>query len=103
MIDISDWVQKNWFQLGSLLVQCATLAILTWYGSKMLRFLRAFFDYQDQFRERLLVSLATGASSGGRVAAAWHDVIRWLQEPMGSGGVGPFRKIVKWLQAPMGS
>ena len=101
MNDISDWVQKNWFELGSLLVQCTILATVAWYGSKVLRFLRAFFQYQDAVRQRLSVANAAGYDS--ETSGFWHDVIAWLQAPMGSGGQGPFRKAIRWLQAPIGS
>ena len=28
MSEMSDWIQTNWFELGSILVQCAVLATL---------------------------------------------------------------------------
>ena len=31
MSEISDWIQSNWFELGSLLVQCAMLVTLAWF------------------------------------------------------------------------
>jgi hypothetical protein len=105
MTEIGDWARSNWLALGNLLVQCATLAIVVWYGSKILTFLRAFFQYQDEFRERLSVSAVPGSEDDGVVASTWQNAIRWLQEPMavGSGGSGRFGRVVRWLREPMGS
>ena len=36
-------------------------------------------------------------------AAAWHDVMHWLQAPMASGESTLHRKVLRWLQAPAGS
>jgi hypothetical protein len=30
-------------------------------------------------------------------------LIGWLQEPMASSGIGPWRRMLRWLQAPAGS
>jgi hypothetical protein len=34
---------------------------------------------------------------------ARHSLIVWLQTPMSSGEVAPWRRAIKWLQAPAGS
>jgi hypothetical protein len=117
MHEIGDWIQSNWFELGSLLVQCAILVTLIWYGRKTLRSIRAS-QGQDEALQRLSLSNATaerptteavaptgleGAGhGGGGVGAAGRDLIGWLQAPMGS-GVAPWRRAIRWLQAPMGS
>ena len=103
MSEISDWVVGNWFEVGTLLIQCAILATVVWYGSKMLRFLRPFFQYRDAFRQRLDLSVPREAENAGETISVWHDLIRWLQAPMGSDMDGPFRRVIRWLQAPMGS
>jgi hypothetical protein len=91
-------MQKNWFEVGILLIQCALLAMVAWYGGKILRFLRAFFEYQNEFRQQLS-SIDEVHEQGSGIADVWRDVKRWLQAPMGSGGVDPLRRILKWLQA----
>jgi len=117
MSEISDWIQGNWFALGSLLVQCAILATLFWYGRKVLGTLQASLnqaevpqqpspsnapDMQPKIQEAGPVFGAgiTGHSSGG-LADAGHNLIGWLQEPMGD--VRAWRRVMRWLQAPMGS
>ncbi len=37
------------------------------------------------------------------IAGALHGVVEWLQTPMQSHGVSPWRKVRHWLQAPAGS
>ena len=117
MSEISDWIQSNWFELSSFLIQCAVLATLAWYGRKVLKILTACYDQNEALRRLSLSSVAAeqqitqqafapagferaGHGSGG-VAAAWRDLIAWLQVPMGSGGIGPCRRVIRWLQAPM--
>jgi|SRR5260370_21632620 hypothetical protein len=41
-------------------------------------------------------------SRPSRMAVAWHGLIVWLQTPMSSGTVAPWRKALQWLQAPAG-
>ena len=94
-----NWVQRNWFEFGILLTQCVLLGMVTWYGSKILKFLQAFFQYQNEFRESLSASINAIPEEGIRIDTVWRDVKRWLQAPMGSGGVDPLRTIVKWLQS----
>lgn len=94
-----NWILRNWFEFGVLLTQCALLGMVIWYGSKILRFLQVFFQYQDEFRERLSAWIDTTPEERIRIDTVWRDVKRWLQAPMGSGGVDPFRAIVKWFQA----
>ena len=110
MSELSDWVQTNWYELGSLLVQTAILAALVWYGRKTLRTIAAS---QHQMETLLSLSLAPGAQSTGaadpeEMAAhagveSWHKLLAWLQAPMGSGLVTPWRRAIKWLQAPVRS
>jgi hypothetical protein len=42
-------------------------------------------------------------SGPSRWAVARHSLIIWLQTPMSSGEVAPWRRALKWLQAPAGS
>jgi hypothetical protein len=96
---MSDWVQRNWFELGILLIQTALLAMVVWYGSKILRFLNAFFEYQNEFRQRLSATIDHVSDDGEGIEAVWRDLKEWLQAPIGSGGAGPLRAIVRWFQA----
>jgi hypothetical protein len=41
-----------------------------------------------------------GESGPTRWAVARHSLIVWLQAPMSSGEVAPWRRALKWLQAP---
>ncbi len=105
MGEMSDWMQSNWFELGSLLVQFAILATVAWYGRKALGILTAS-QVQDEAPQRLSParSRPEGAGhGGGGLAAAWRNGIEWLQAPMGSGGVAPWHRATGWLQAPWGS
>ena len=94
-IPMSDWAQRHWFDLSILVLQGAVLATVVWYGSKILRFLEAFFEYRDEFRRRLS---ATIDDSEG-IETVWRDLKEWLQAPIGSGGTSPLRTIMKWLLA----
>ncbi len=110
MSELSDWVQTNWYDLGSLLVQTAILAALVWYGRKTLKTIGAS---QQQMETLLSLSLAPGARvpaapepaeiADHRVAESWHKLVAWLQAPMGNGLVTPWRRAVRWLQAPVRS
>jgi hypothetical protein len=42
-------------------------------------------------------------SSPRPLATAKNGLIVWLQTPMSSGGVAPWRKAIRWLQSPAGS
>jgi len=98
MSGISDWIYRNWFELGILLIQGALLLTVFWYGSKILRFLDAFFEYQNEFRQRLSATIDKAPRDGG-IEAVWREVKEWLQAPMGSSsGPDPLRRIRKWLQ-----
>jgi len=43
------------------------------------------------------------SSSEHQVATHKNGLIVWLQTPMSSGGVAPWRKAIRWLQSPAGS
>lgn len=49
-----------------------------------------------------VVPLEPPESGPGRWAVA-HSLIVWLQAPMSSGNVAPWRRAIRWLQAPAGS
>lgn len=103
MTGIGDWAQKNWFELSILLMQASLLAIVVWYGSKILRFLTAFFEYQNEFRQRLSATIDQVPADGSGIELVWREVKEWLQAPMGSGGaVDPLGRIKKWIRARLG-
>ena len=39
----------------------------------------------------------------GRLVTAWHGVVLWLNAPMTTSEVAPWRRFIHWLQAPAGS
>lgn len=39
-------------------------------------------------------------NSPSRWTVAWHKLTVWLQTPMSTGEVAPWRRVVRWLQAP---
>lgn len=45
----------------------------------------------------------TSLQSEGPRQSAWSGLSAWLQAPMVSSGISPWRKAVRWLQAPSGS
>jgi hypothetical protein len=38
--------------------------------------------------------------SPSRWTVGWHKLLVWLQTPMSTGEVAPWRRVVRWLQAP---
>lgn len=39
-------------------------------------------------------------NSPSRWVVAWHKLTVWLQTPMNTGEVAPWRRVIKWLQEP---
>ena len=126
MNEIYNWIQSNWYELGSLLFQGAIVLTLGWFGRTALRTMRASQEQVGAllkltlsdasadrsqlggFAQRTAPSAPALAAGEGEeirpslVGGAWRGVGGWLQAPMGS-GVAPWRKVIKWLQAPAGS
>jgi hypothetical protein len=48
-------------------------------------------------------AIATARSEGSPRKSVWSGMASWLQAPMVSSGISPWRKAVRWLQAPAGS
>ena len=44
---MSDWMQSNWYSLGSLLIQGAMLALLAWFGRRALDILGAAYGRSE--------------------------------------------------------
>jgi hypothetical protein len=119
MGDISDWIQSNWFELGSLLVQGAVLVTLGWFGRKLLRILSASYGQSEAARrlspsnvaaqQRAIEQAYAPAAfepdrqgSGGGTGT-WPGFFAWLREPMGRGEIRSRNRVIRWFQEPMGS
>lgn len=104
---ISDWIQGYWFEIGSLLLQLATLAAIVWFGRQALARLTAPQRYTEPSQEpadtaqceapqqvhrglrgliplhptpaRSSVSVARTASANGNPLSA---MVKWLKTPM---------------------
>jgi hypothetical protein len=66
MNEISDWFQNNWIDLARLLVQCAILAAVVRYGSRLLATLRAS---QEQVGALLKLSVSDAVQERPAAAA----------------------------------
>jgi hypothetical protein len=125
MSDMFDWIQSYWYELGSLAVQFAILAVAVSYGRKALRLLsvpltssRAASRAQVELLEDLetLTGTPVSRSAPEPRATAYGGVGRMLspmpEAPAGSEAehvaarrresVSPWRALVVWLQTPMG-
>ena len=117
MIEFSDWVQKNWFELGILFLLSASLATVVWFARNILKTFRA---YQEQVGALLRLSFSDlvpvqapvaeapvtsePAHSGpNRLLVFARNLVNWFQTPMNSNPAAPWRKFLRWLQAPAGS
>jgi hypothetical protein len=111
MSDLSEWVQSYWFQLGSLLLQFATLITLGWFARRMLRIVT-----RSQERAESLHPASAPPTAPSTEAQPFSSGLRGLipldSDPsqsralaayVGSGSSGLWRSIVKWLNTPMGN
>jgi hypothetical protein len=67
MNEITNWMQSNWYALGSLLAQFAFLAAGVWFARKILRSLRAT---QQQFGALLKLSMTDGLEGHSNASEA---------------------------------
>jgi hypothetical protein len=111
MSDLSDWVQSYWFQLGSLLLQFATLTALVWFARRMLRILMT-----SQERAGSLHPASTPPTAPSAEAQPFSSGLRGLipmdsdpSQPraqaayVGAGSSSLWHSIVKWMNTPMGN
>lgn len=120
---------KEWYQAGSLLVQAGFLLAGVWSVRAILKNMRAS---QEQMAALLKLTVSGGANTedlrtgtrpapfrrdGWQDAAStagtvqrtrpprtvWSGASAWLQAPIVSTGISPWRKAFRWLQAPAGS
>jgi hypothetical protein len=112
MNDLSDWVQSYWFELGSLLLQLATLTALVWFARRILRIATTSQEHAESLypaSARPMEPAAEGQpfSSGLRGLIPMDD--RAPSQPraraayVGSGRSGLSHSIAKWLNTPMGN
>jgi hypothetical protein len=92
-------------QVGALLKLSVTGSISERHSPRAAE--RAFADASPYWltpTEVPQIGLPERHESGpGRWRVARHRVIVWLQAPMSSEEIVPWRKAIKWLQAPAGS
>lgn len=117
MTDLGDWIQSYWFELGSLLLQFATLVTLVWFGKNLLKIISATRthveapEYAPPATHQVQVSEAPAIE-----APAFRGVVRGLipMDPTPSVAPAPvayirseqpgiWRSVVKWLNTPMGN
>ncbi len=91
MNEFTAWIQSNWYELGTLLSEVVFLAAGIWFARKILRTLRA-----SQEQVGALLKLSARSALG-------HSLVVWLNTPMSSGGVAPWRRAIRWLQSPAGT
>ncbi|GAC1622140.1 MAG: hypothetical protein NVS9B13_14540 [Candidatus Acidiferrum sp.] len=131
MSDAYDWMQGNWYELGSLMVQLGLLVAGVWFAGKILRTLRAS---QEQVGALLKLSVLDTAGErpaqpriveraarmeetvlrlpdrvpdraevGTETVAARGGLLEWLRAPMTSGSTMHHGRVMRWLLAPSGS
>ena len=74
MDQIANWMQNNWFEMGSLLAQFTFLFAGLWFAGKILKTMRAT---QQQMGALLRLSMAGGLEERSKISEA-------IQEPVPS-------------------
>jgi hypothetical protein len=119
MTQFSDWIQSNWFECGILVVLSAILGTVVWFARNILKSLRASQEQVGallrlSFSEVLPVPAAPPQIQATQVpvlqeraprgpnplVVGTRHLVNWLNAPMRSRPVSPWRKAVRWLQAP---
>jgi len=117
MIEFSDWIRNNWFEVGILFLLSASLATVVWFARNILKTFRA---YQEQVGALMRLSfsdivpvqapaadapvLSEPAHSGPNGLRVFvRNIVNWFQAPMTTNAGAPWRKFRRWLQAPAGS
>ena len=126
MSDLIDWIQSYWYELGSLALQSAILAVVLLYGRKTLKIMsvplatsRAVSQAQVELPQDLQNLSETRASqpAADPKPAAYGGVGRMLspmpEAPAGSRAepavlarredISPWHALIAWLKTPMGS
>lgn len=128
-----DELANQWYQAGSLLLQAGFLMAGVWSVRAILKNMRTSQEQMGALLKLTVSGGATGdenlqtaarptpldgslepSSDPERAIAiahgesrphrnAWSGITAWMQTPMVSSGVSPWRRAVRWLQAPAGS
>jgi len=113
MTQFSDWIQANWFELGTLVVLSAFLATAVWFARNILRSLRAS---QEQMGALLRMSVSEGVPAVAPLTQASPAPAFSLPTLLPSETTPAFREIapggpgvlaaawhgtIEWLNAPM--
>ena len=125
MSDMIDWIQSYWYELGSLALQSAILAVAVSYGRKALKIMsvplatsRAVSQAQVELQQDLqnLSERRSSRPAAEPKAAAYGGVGRMLS-PMPAApaeghaeqllahreGLSFWHSLAAWLQTPMGN
>ena len=112
MIELTDWMQQNWLELGTLLAQAAIPIILIWYGRKLLKTLEVSRHGAPAIQS-LRVTAINSPPDAAMIAEEERETApgvarrftQWLQQPMTNHRTtpSPWRRLARWLQAPVGS
>lgn len=70
MDQITNWMQNNWYELGSLFAQFAFLFAGLWFAGKILRTMRAT---QQQMGALLRLSMTDGLEERSKISEATHE------------------------------
>lgn len=118
MSELFDWIQGQWYQLASVLIQLGILATLFFQARKALRLIGASKVHVEPRQDVVESYSLTGRPAsinvapeepethwhiGSHVSAAFNGVGSWLQAPMGGGSARHVGRLRRWLQAPAGS
>jgi len=128
-----DEFVNQWYQAGSLLVQAGFLIAGVWSVRAILKNMRAAQEQMgallkltvsggatdeenlrtaarptpyllDGWPERAQNAVpAASVPQTKQQKSVWSGLAAWLQTPMVSSGVSPWRRAVRWLQAPAGT
>jgi hypothetical protein len=72
MNDITNWMQNNWYEFGSLFAQFAFLIAAVWIGRKILKSMRAT---QQQFGALLRLSITEGLEDRSKLSETAHETL----------------------------
>ena len=72
MNQIIDWMQSNWYELGSLTAQFTFLLAGLWFAQKILKTMRAS---QQQFGALLRLSMTDGLEEHSKMSEAVHEPV----------------------------
>jgi len=104
---ISDWIQNYGLELGSFLVQLATLATVVWFGRKALGILAAAPRIAEAARPQ--PAEPTPIRESGEFHGGLRGLIPMEQEAehatvyavaSSPAGVDPLQAMVRWLNTP---